>query len=678
MPVFVQWKWKEETKTFLVIFYFYDDFSKPNLRVRKYEKGHLLMLTPSEIFTPSKAWMTWAPSHPEMALLTQLLTYANIINGLKEDKKDEKICKEYIGGKGFGAKILSEMEPKTDPYDPANLLIFATGPVNGAMLSGAAKFCAVFKSPLTGIWGESHCGGYFSPQLKHAGYDMIIIQGKSEKPVCLIIEDEEIKINDASHLWGKDSFETEDIVKRDYGKKFQVLSIGPAGENLVRYACISHDKGRQFGRCGAGAVMGYKGLKAVAVLGSGSVEISRPEELEEFRKDLNERIRERLKSLIEYGTPSIMTLTNTTGTLPTRNWKEGEFEGFEEINAEAMKRKIMKRSKACYACIVACRKVSRVEAGPYAGTEIDGPEYETLFALGSLCVNDNIESIAKSNEICDRLGLDTISAGNALAFAMECYEKRIITKEDTGGVDLTFGNHQAMIAILRKIAYKEDIGNILAEGVKKAAEIIGKGTEKFAVHVKGLEPPGYDPRGLKGVALAYAVSCRGACHLRHMAYRPNLTGSEPFREGEIDRLSYDGQAEMVKEQEDFYTLIDSMVLCTFVCLPTIGPILWEELTKLYSIVTGVEAKTADLISKAERINNLIRLFNRREGVDQADDDLPERFKKEPLRKGASEGQIVEGEELRSMLDKYYELRGWNKSQKARSRAHHVSVSWQDC
>jgi len=580
----------------------------------------------------------------------------------------ENLALQYIGGKGYGAKILFEMiKPKTDPYDPSNLLIFATGPVNGLILSGTAKFCAVFKSPLTGIWGESQCGGFFAPQLKFAGYDTVIIQGKSEKPVYLLIEDEKIEIRDAAHLWGKDSFETEDVIKKDHGKKFQVLSIGPAGQNLVRYACISHAKGRQFGRCGAGAVMGSKRLKAVAVRGSGSVQVSRPEEFEDFRKELNEKIKERLKSLIEYGTPSLMALTNTTGTLPTRNWTEGEFEGFEEINAEVMKRKIVKRSKACYACTVACGKISRVETGPYAGTEVEGPEYETLFALGSLCGNDNLESIAKANEVCDRLGMDTISAGNVLAFAMECYEKGIITQKVTGGLELRFGNHEAMIATLRKIAYRENLGNVLAEGVRKAAEILGRGAEKFAVHVKGLEPPGYDPRGLKGVALAYAVSCRGACHLRHMAYRPNLTGSHPFREGKIDRLSYDGQAEMVKKQENFYTIIDSMVLCKFVCLPTIGPILWEQLTKLYSIVTGVEAKMANLISKAERINNLIRLFNIREGIGRVDDDLSERFTKEPLKKGASEGQIVEGEKLGRMLDKYYELRGWGKSGKPKKR-----------
>jgi len=312
---------------------------------------------------------------------------------------------------------------------------------------------------------------------------------------------------------------------------------------------------------------------------------------------------------------------------------------------------IVKRNKACFACSVACGKVSEIKEGPYAGVVVEGPEYETLFAFGSLCGNDSLASIAKANEVCDRLGMDTISAGNVIAFAMQCYEKSLITKEDTKGENLMFGNHEVIISVLSKIAYREGIGDILAQGVRKAAEIVGKGAEKLAVHVKGLEPPGYDPRGLKGVALAYAVSCRGACHLRHMAYRPNLTGKHPFRKAKIDRLSYSGQAIIVKEMEDFYTLVDVMVLCKFVCLPTIGPILWEELTRLYSIVTGVKVKKKELVTLATRINNIVASFNRREGIDRAYDTLPERFTKERV-----EGQIVKKEKLETMVDEYYRIR----------------------
>ncbi|MEM2567066.1 MAG: aldehyde ferredoxin oxidoreductase family protein [Candidatus Bathyarchaeia archaeon] len=591
--------------------------------------------------------------------LTRVKVYVEI---LKED-----LSSYYIGGKGFGAKILyEELKPKIDPYDPSNMLIFAAGPVNGLALSGAARLCAVFKSPLTGIWGESQCGGYFGPELKRAGYDVIIISGKSEKPVYITVEDEEIRVESAAHLWGKDAFEAEDIIKRDHGKAFHVLSIGPAGENLVRYACITHNKGRQFGRCGAGAVMGSKRLKAIAVKGSGKIDAAKPEELDKFREELNEKIKERLKSLMEYGTPAIMALANTTGTLPTRYWTEGEFEGFEKINAETLKRKFFERSRACFACAVACGKISVIRKAPdapsgsfatYVGSMVEGPEYETLFALGSLCGNDNLESIIKANEVCDRLGIDTISAGNAIAFAMYCYEKGVITQEDTDGIDLKFGNSEAILTMLKKIAYREGFGNTLAEGVKRAAEIIGKGSEKFAVHVKGLEPPGYDPRGLKGVALAYAVSCRGACHLRHMAYRPNLTGQKPFRKEAINRLSYEEQAEIVAELEDFHTIVDCMVLCKFVCLPTIGPILWDELTRLYNAITGREIGKDHLIGIAKNLNNIIRKFNQREGLNRSDDTLPQRFFNEGLRTGSSKGEKIQKQEFEKMLDEYYKLSG---------------------
>ena len=569
----------------------------------------------------------------------------------------ENVFKRFIGGKGLGIKVLlEETDPQLDPLSPANTLIFMTGPVNGTLLSGAAKFGVFFKSPLTGIFGESYCGGYFAAQLKFAGYDGLMVQGKAERPVYISIKDGEAEIKNANHIWGKDTFETEDIIKEELDEKFQVLSIGPAGENLVKYACISHAKGREFGRCGAGAVMGSKNLKAIAVLGTGRIEAARTEDFEEFKKELNSKIKEHLRSLKVYGTPAIIGLTNATGTLPTRNWTEGEFDGYEKISAETLKTKLFVKSKSCFACSVACRKVSAIKDGPYAGTWVEGPEYETLFAFGSLCGNDNLESIVKANEICDRLGIDTISAGNVIAFAMECYEKGIITPKDADQIKLDFGNHEAIIQILRKIAYRKGLGKVLAEGTRKASQIIGRNSEKFAVHVKGLELPGYDPRGLKGVALAYAVSCRGACHLRHMAYRPNLTGTHPFQKGEVDRLSYAGQARMVKEQEDFYSLIDSIGLCRFVCLPTIGPILWKELVRLYWILTSVKVKKENLVRIAVRVNNMAKQYNIQAGVRYANDSLPERLLKEPLKKGQSAGQVVSKRKLEKMLDEYYRFR----------------------
>lgn len=561
---------------------------------------------------------------------------------------------QNIGGKGFGVRIISkETEPKIEPYNPSSMLVLATGPVNGLFLSGASRLTAIFKSPLTGAFGESQCGGTIGTQIKRAGYDVIVIRGESKEPSYLLIKDESVELRRADYLWGKDAFETERIIKEEDGPRLAVLSIGQAGENLVRFACITHDKGRQFGRCGSGAVMGSKKLKAIAVEGSKTMPIAQVEAFEHFRKELNEKIKERLSNLQKYGTPSMMDNTNLTGTLPTRYWTDGEFDGFEKINALAVKEKLAAGNKACYGCTVACRILSKVEKGVYAGTEVEGPEYETLYAFGSLCGNSNLESIAKANELCDRLGMDVISAGNALAFLMECCNRGILTKNEISEPLRGFGDHQIMITILEKIAYRRDIGNVLAEGVKRAATILGRNTDEFAIHVKGLEPPGYDPRGLKGVALSYAVSCRGACHLRHMAYRPNLTGKQPFTDGKVNRLSYCGQAQIVRELEWFHNMVDSMVLCKFLCLPTIGPISWAELTNLYNIVTGMKVKKNTLIKKAKRISSLVKSYNLREGVDRKADMLPSRFLREKLGKGASKGETVDYKGLKTMLTEYY-------------------------
>ena len=575
---------------------------------------------------------------------------------VRVDELGEGVLRNYIGGKGIGARILyDELPPLVDPLHESNILLFATGPVVGLRLSGASRLAAFFKSPLTGIWGESYCGGYIGPELKYAGFDAVAIRGKSEKPVYLLIEDGRAELRSAEHLWGVDALEAEREIKKEHGRKFQVLTIGPAGENLVKFACVCHAGGRQFGRCGAGAVMGSKRLKAVAVRGTGSVEAANPEGLEEFREWLEGRLKDRLSGLGWFGTPGIINLVNRVGALPTRNWTEGRFDGIENIEPALLREKFMKRSKSCYACVVGCGKLSSVDSGVYAGARVEGPEYETLFALGPLCGVDSPEAVIKANELCDRLGMDTISAGNVAAFAMELYERGILTREELGGLELRFGNHEALMKLLEMIAYRRGVGDALAEGVRGASKRIGRGSENYAIHVKGLEPPGYDPRGLKAVALAYAVSSRGACHLRHVAYRPNLTGEHPFKQGvKVDRLSYEGQAEMVKELEDFYALVDSMILCRFHCLPTIGPILWEELAKLYRIATGYPASVSQLRETAERINNLVRAFNVREGVSRADDTLPRRFFEEPVG-----GEVVDREGFKRMLDEFYKLRGWS-------------------
>jgi len=559
----------------------------------------------------------------------------------------KETIKTYIGGKGVGARLLFDrVKEKTDPLGPDNLLIFATGPVTGLSLSGGEKLGVIFKSPQTGIFGESYCGGYFAPMLKKTGYDFIVIRGISKKPVYLMVDDGTVTIKDAGGLWGKDTFETEKIIKEDNGKNFQVVSIGPAGENLVKYACITHAEGFLLGRAGVGTVMGSKKLKAVVVHGTKKKEIDKQQEIDAFKKDLNEKIKDR--GILLDGTPESLMLTQYMGALPTRNWTEGEFEGAEEINVDRMKEKIIIKRRSCQACIFACKNISEVKDGPYAGTHVSGPEYETLFALGSLCGNKNLGSIAKANEICNRLGMDTISAGNVIAFGMDCYSKGLITKQKLDGVDLEFGNHEAIITMINNIAYRKGIGDLFAEGVKKASEKI-KGSQKLAVHVKGLELPGYDPRGTEAMSLSYVTSDRGGCHLRSIGYRPDIVGT------------IEGKAVWVKDLEDFYTVCDSMIFCRFVAYPIVGPIFWDNLAELYSMIIEKKITKDDLVKTGERINNLCRWFNVREGITRKDDYLPERFMAEPLKKGQYDGKVIKKEDFETMLDEYYKLRKWDKN-----------------
>ena len=336
------------------------------------------------------------------------------------------------------------------------------------------------------------------------------------------------------------------------------------------------------------------------------------------------------------------------GALPTRYWSEGEFEGAEEINIDRMKERLIVKRRSCQACILACKNISEVKTGPYAGTKTSGPEYETLFSFGSLCGNNNLESIAKANELCNRLGLDTISAGNVIAFIMECYKRMLISKKDLDGLELNYGNHEAIIEMIKKIAYRQGIGEILAEGTKKAVEKI-KGTSEFAIYVKGLELPGYDPRATEAMGLSYATSDRGACHLRSQAYRPDIVGT------------IEGKAEMVKDLEDFYTVCDTMVLCRFVAYPVVGPLYWENLAELYSLVVNSKITKEDLVKTGEEINNLCRAFNIREGITKKDDHLPNWFIKVPIKKGAYDGKTVNEKDFETILNEYYRLRRWDEN-----------------
>lgn len=555
-----------------------------------------------------------------------------------------QMVKSYIGGNGFGVRILyDEAPPRIDPLSVENKLIFATGPLCGTAIPIAVKFGVFAKSPLTGILGESYSSGFFSEHLKKAGYDVLIIEGKSEKPVFLKIFDDEVEFCDASSIWGATCWDTEDVLRSDLGeKRLGILSIGPAGENLVKFACITSDRYRQAGRCGLGAVMGVKKLKAIAVHGSSGIEAANPDGVLEVAREIVEKSRSaRVEHHRVYGTLGTLEIANVQEALPTRNWTYGFFEKAENVDADYMLKNTFVKDVGCLdRCPIKCGKYNVVKDGPFKGTAIVGPEYQSTYALGPNCFIDDLRAVIKANELCDKLGIDTISGGCTVAFAMECFEKGILSEEDVG-FKLKFGDPEASMRLLELIAYRRGIGDLLAEGSKRASEKLG--AEALAVQVKGLECPGYDARVLKGVALQYAVSSRGACHLRARAQVPELTGV-------VDRLEVEGKGKLVKEREDLFTLFDSLIVCKF-ALPIFE---LPDIAKAYNYVTGIALTEKELLTIGERITNLERLFNVREGVTRKWDTLPEK-----IFSHSNQGLVTSRRELDTMLDEYYQLRGWD-------------------
>jgi aldehyde:ferredoxin oxidoreductase len=562
------------------------------------------------------------------------------------------LMKNWLGGKGIGTQLLyNEVKPRTEPLSPKNKLIFATGPASGTIVPHKG-YIVCYKSPLTGIYGSSSSGGFFGDELKRAGYDVLIIEGKAKKPVFLWVNDEDVQMRDAEHLWGRDPFETNDMIRRELGDaQIKTARIGVAGEKLVKFASILNDYSRTAARCGPGAVMGSKNLKAIAVRGTGVIEVAKVDELVEFMRQFYEVIKSTPATGTAYptwGTPGGVNSANLQGVFPTRYWHQGILEDFEEINGETVRRRMVVKDKACCSCPVNCAKIVRIREGPYAGTALEGPEYETLYTMGGLPQISNLEVIVKAHEMCDTLGMDAMTAGNVVAFAMDCYDKGIISSKDTDGIELVFGNGVALVQMIEKMGKRIGFGDILAEGVREAARRIGKGADALAVHVKGLEPAGYDPRGMKGVALAFAVSDRGACHLPGSIYTYELRGN-------IDRLAYEKKAALLKDLEERFAICDTMIFCRF--LRDVYPL--NTLTKVISLLTGFELKENEVKTVGERIVNLARAFNAREGITRKDDRWPERFFKNPLPRGASKGQVIDKGEFDKMLGDYYELRGWD-------------------
>ena len=589
-----------------------------------------------------------------MHAYTGKILYVDLTSGRsKTGIFNEDFARAYIGGTGFGIKtLIDNQEPGIDAFDPRNPLIYAVGAVSGTMVPAAgSKFGVFAKSPASNLLGEAYSTGQWGAELRHAGYDILVIKGKAAKPVYLWIDDESVQTMDASHLWGKTTWETEETIRNDLGDQLiRVSAIGQGGENLVRAACLINDHFRAAGRTGLGAVAGSKNLKAVAVRGTHDVKVAEPEKLRELCKDLYERCKGPATSKYRgLGTPANVLTLNSQGALPTRNYQSATFEGAETVSGEYLNEHFVTKIEACTACPCRCEHIAEVPEGPFKGA-IARVEYEPTMAFGPYCGVNRLDAVIKAIEYCNLYGVDAIGTGIIIGFGMECYEKGLITKEDTGGLELEFGNAEAMVEMVKKIAFRKDVGNLLAEGVKRASEKIGKGSEHFAMHIKGVEVTGYELRGLKTCALGYAVSRRGADHQRHGSYGWDLGGK-------VDRFKADkSRGKLVMGDEDLYCIFDSMILCKF----TRG--IWDLdlIAKVYSLVTGIPMTGKELPTAGERMSNLARLYNVREGLTRKDDSLPPRIMKDPIPSGVAKGSYVKQEELDIMLDGYYEARGWTK------------------
>jgi aldehyde:ferredoxin oxidoreductase len=533
-----------------------------------------------------------------------------------------------------------------------------TGPLTGTKVPLSGRHEIVARSPLTGIYGESDTGGKWGTELKKAGFDGVIVMGKSEKPVYLWVSQDGVEFRDAGHLWGLDTYEASEVLRKETDQNAIEACIGPAGERLVLISSIMHDgiHGRAAGRCGLGAVMGSKNLKAVVAKGDAAVPVADEARLTETTKKLAPEILKSTKRLSEYGTSQLMTTSEELGNLPIRNWRQGSWrDGAEKLSGVTMAKTMLKGKYFCGACIVGCGRVVAVDRGEFAGVHGAGPEYETTALVGANTLVDDLEAVAKAHELCNRLGVDVISAGGVIGFAFEAAERGILQKTQDG-VDLGWGNGAAIVKLAEKIGYREGIGALLGEGVMRAAAKLGKGSEEFAVHVKGLEPPGHDPRAYFSVAVGYATANRGACHLQGMSYafERSVTMPEIGVHEVQDRVGLMRKGELVAKTQDLMSLFDSLKLCKFLMY---GGMKVTHALEWLNAVTGWGLSQAEFLKTGERIYNLKRMYNARCGVTRKDDTLPERMLREERGEGGSAHSLPPFEK---MLDEYYSYRGWDE------------------
>ena len=591
----------------------------------------------------------------------------------------EHVLRKWIGGRGLGVYLaLREIPPRIDPLSPGNKVFILTGPLTGiAGIPSSGRWCSVTKSPLTDTVHDSHSGGKFGPSLKFAGFDGIVVEGASERPVYLWVHNGRIEIRDATHLWGKDVHTTTDAlidelsaeVGRDEAKKISVACIGPAGENLVRFAAVMNDKNRAIGRGGHGAVWGSKKLKAIAVYGTAKPPIAREDKFKEVSAKINKKIKENPvtgQGLPKYGTAILVNIINKAGIWPTKNFRTGVFPEAEKISGETLAEKFVdwtkQREEVCWGCPIACARYSVIKDGVFSG-EGGGPEYETIWAFGPQTGVGDFAAIMKANYLCNELGLDTISMGHVIGTLMELVEMGKIPKEKLRGLRVEWGSAEAIVELTWRTAYRSGIGDDLAEGAKRLAEKYG--APEIAMVVRGQELPAYDPRGAQGHGLGYATSNRGGCHLRAYMIAPEILGVPKL----VDRFSTEGKPELVKHFQDVFAVVDSLVLCKFTTFA-----LWtEDYAEMLSAVTGWDITSKELEIVGERIWNAERAFNILSfGDGRAYDTLPKRLLEEPMPEGPAKGHTVK---LTEMLNKYYEIRGWRDGRPTRTKLEELDLKW---
>ena len=600
----------------------------------------------------------------------------------------EQFYRRYAGGSALNAYyLLRNMPPKVDALSSENVLGVSVGFATGAAVPGQSRVVCTAKSPLTGAIGDSQAGGFWPAELKFAGFDAIIVSGRAEHPAYLWLHDGQAELRDARHLWGKVTGEAEALIREELAdERIQVLQIGPAGEKLARMAAVVNMCNRANGRTGMGAVMGSKNLKAIAVRGHKKVALHDAAGVISLARRGAEAVKERLDGLSTYGTADIVESQDAMGGLPTRNWHSGVFAGARAISGETMHQSILRGRDTCYACPVRCKRVVEVQGAVSVDPLYGGPEYESIAALGSYCCVDDLVGIAKANEICNKYGLDTISCGATVAFAMECFEEGILTSEDTGGVSLTFGNAKAMVRIVEMMGRREGIGDLLADGSVQAARKLGREAEKLVVAVKGLELPAHMPQVKRSLGLLYAVNPFGADHEsseHDLSYLESATQLELDRLAELDLCTPQTADSLGPEKirfawltQLFFSALDSLCLCNFVWGPAwqlYGP---NQVVDLIQAVTGWDFSLQELLQVGERRLNLLRAFNAMEGLDRRADTLPTRLF-EPLQGGPTDGIAMSPGELECALDSYYDLAGWDRATgiPTRAKLEELDLGW---